>query len=82
VHPRIPAQRLAKVLLRLQVQDSEQDGVGLSRQELSQLTGSSVFGISRLLCQWAEKDILKVTRRGITIHDVGLFLSISKSEGE
>jgi CRP-like cAMP-binding protein len=75
-------QRLAKVLLRLQAQDSEQDGVGLSRQELSQLTGSSVFEISRLLCQWAEREIVNVTRDGIAIHDEALLLHISKGEDE
>ena len=61
--------RLARALLRLaqQVGSKVQDGVrinlSLSRQDLSEMTGSTLFTVSRILSQWESEGLIE-TRRG------------------
>ena len=66
---RVP-QRLARLLLRLSVpQCNSTESLGLSREELAQMTGTSLFTISRLLRDWAERQIVYVTRNAVEIED-------------
>jgi CRP-like cAMP-binding protein len=60
------AGRLALVLLRLLRQIGKQSGDGvqvqLSREELAQMTGATVFTISRVLSRWSEEGIILARR--------------------
>ena len=80
---RVP-QRVARVLLRL-VADSRSnpaDAWGLSREELAQMTGTSLFTISRLLREWAERQIVYVDRSGVAIENFATLVRISEDNEE
>lgn len=65
------ATRLALVLLRLlkQVGRVSSDGtqIFLSREELAQMTGTTLFTISRILSRWAEQGFVVPRREAILI---------------
>ena len=67
------ARRLAMVLLRLAKQVGKNTGEGvevsLSREELGQMTGTTLFTISRVLSRWAEKGLVVPKRQGVVIRD-------------
>jgi CRP-like cAMP-binding protein len=69
---RIP-KRLALVLLRLlkSVGKEGRDGVelGLTREELAQMTGTTLFTISRILSRWAGFGFIVPRREGVVISD-------------
>ena len=73
------AQRLGLTLLRLldRVGESSGDGVTLSlrREELSQMTGLTVFTISRALAKWARSGLVVPRREAILVQDLGRFRS-------
>lgn len=73
------AQRLGLTLLRLldRVGESNSDGVTLSlrREELSQMTGLTVFTISRALAKWARSGLVVPRREAILVQDLGRFRS-------
>lgn len=80
---RVP-QRLARVLLRLAAEGTSNpaDAWGLSREELAQMTGTSLFTISRLLREWAERQIVYVNRNGVAIDNIGALVRISEDNDE
>ena len=65
------AKRLALVLLRLlkQVGKSSDEGtqIFLSREELGQMTGTTLFTISRILSGWAEQGVIVPRREAVLI---------------
>ena len=67
------SQRLAHTLLRLmrQAGTAGPDGVlmahPLTRQELADLTGTTLYTVSRTLSRWQEQGILQSTRRQLLI---------------
>jgi CRP-like cAMP-binding protein len=71
---RVP-QRLAKALLRLAEHGGTRtaDGVHIShpvtRQELADLTGTTLFTVSRLMSQWESAGLLRTGRGDVTIVD-------------
>jgi CRP-like cAMP-binding protein len=73
------AQRLGLTLLRLldRVGESSGDGVTLSlrREELSQMTGLTVFTISRALAKWARSGLVVPRREAILVQDLVKFRS-------
>lgn len=68
-------QRLARTLLRLveSIGRSNRDGahVVLTRTELAQMIGVTVFTISRTLSKWAESGIVSPRRNAIIVHRPG-----------
>jgi CRP-like cAMP-binding protein len=78
---RVP-QRLARVLIHLAGQTTPGDlnPISLSREELSQMTGTSLFTVSRLLSLWGELDILTLDRKAVIIEDLPRLLSIAESQ--
>lgn len=68
------AQRLGLTLLRLleRVGETSKDGVtvNLRREELSQMTGLTVFTISRALAKWARSGIVVPRREAILVRDL------------
>ena len=67
------ARRLALVLVRLvkQVGKPSTQGVeiALSREELAQMTGTTLFTISRILSKWAEQGIVTPRREAVIVND-------------
>jgi CRP/FNR family transcriptional regulator, nitrogen oxide reductase regulator len=77
---RVP-QRLARLLIHLAGQPTPGalDPIGLSREELSQMTGTSLFTVSRLLSMWVELDILTVDRKTVVIEDLPRLMRIAEA---
>jgi CRP-like cAMP-binding protein len=69
---RVP-RRLALALLRLSkhVGKKAHNGVEvfLSREELAQMTGTTLFTISRILSQWGREDFISPRRASVVLHD-------------
>jgi CRP-like cAMP-binding protein len=69
---RVP-QRVAGTLLRLvgQVGRSADGGVlvGLSREELGEMTGTTMFSVSRLLGEWETQRLVTPRREGVIVND-------------
>jgi CRP-like cAMP-binding protein len=78
------AKRLAQTLLRLlkRVGKPSKDGVqvSLTREELAQMTGTTLFTISRVLSKWAEQGFVQPMREGVVVSDPGRLESVSDDE--
>jgi CRP-like cAMP-binding protein len=66
-------QRIARTLARLANQIGKQTEAGilidapLTRQDLAEMTGTTVFTVSRTLKSWEREGILQVGREKVTI---------------
>ena len=78
------AKRLALALTRLikQVGKRSSEGVeiSLSREELAQLTGTTLFTISRILSKWAELGVVTPRREAVLVRDAERLESVSNDE--
>lgn len=76
--------RLSNLLVRLVSQVGKRiDGcveIALSRRELAQLTGTTLFTVSRLLCQWEAQGFVSARREVVLVHDVPALLELSCEE--
>jgi len=76
------APRVARQLLRLMEKIGHSVGgeieVCLSREELAQMTGTTLFTVSRLLSAWELRGIVRPRREGVTICDVPPLRSLSE----
>jgi CRP-like cAMP-binding protein len=74
------APRVARQLLRLQEQIGRRvNGVieiGLSREELAQMTGTTLFTVSRLLSAWEALGMVRPSRESVSIRDVAMLRAI------
>jgi len=67
-------QRIARALLRLTAQSGkrrEQGGIDLSfsRQDLAEMTGTTLYTVSRCLSSWEKKGIITTGRERVTVID-------------
>jgi CRP-like cAMP-binding protein len=78
------AKRLALTLLRLlkRVGKPGRNGmeISLTREELAQMTGTTLFTISRVLSSWAEKGFVQPRRQGVVINDPSKLECIGDAE--
>ena len=78
------AARLSNLLVRLVKQVGKRtDGhveIALSRRDLAQLTGTTLFTVSRLLCQWETLGIVSARREAVLVHDVPALMDLSGEE--
>jgi CRP/FNR family transcriptional regulator, nitrogen oxide reductase regulator len=78
------AARLGQQLIRLFNQLRQHSKgvleIGLSREELAQLTGTTLFTVSRLLSQWEKLGIVSNRREVVVVHDLQALKIISESE--
>jgi CRP-like cAMP-binding protein len=78
------APRLSSQLVRLVNQVGRPlDGyveIDLSRRDLAQLIGTTLFTVSRLLSQWEEQGIVKPHRQGVLVLNVPALEDLSRSE--
>jgi CRP-like cAMP-binding protein len=76
--------RLSNLLVRLVSQVGRRIGdcveIALSRRELAQLTGTTLFTVSRLLCQWEAQGIVSARREVVLVHDVPALQELSREE--
>lgn len=77
-------QRLARALLRLVGQIGRPaDGsvlVSLTRDELAQLTGTTQFTVSRLLCEWESLGLVTPRREGVLVDDSPGLVALAEAE--
>jgi CRP/FNR family transcriptional regulator, nitrogen oxide reductase regulator len=78
------AGRLSRQLVRLLEQvGTEVDGVKvvcLSREELAQLTGTTLFTVSRLLSDWDERGIVSTKREAVSVNDLEALRGLGDTE--
>ncbi len=80
------APRVARQLLRLlpligrPVQEAVE--VGLSREELAQMTGTTLFTVSRLLSAWETQGWVRPRREAVVVCDVQALCAISDGTAE
>jgi CRP-like cAMP-binding protein len=80
------ATRLSHQLLRLFNQLGRRvDGNGtlkinLSREELAQLTGTTLFTVSRLLSNWNERGVLTAGRECVYVHNIQALREFAENE--
>ena len=78
------APRLSSQLVRLMEQVGKRtDGhveIALSRRELAQLTGTTLFTVSRLLCHWETRGIVSARRETVLVHNAPALLELSRDE--
>jgi CRP-like cAMP-binding protein len=76
------APRLVHQLVRLVNQVGERTNgeveIGLSQRDLAQLTGTTLFTVSRLLGQWQEMGIVRPKRHALSILNVPALEEISR----
>jgi CRP/FNR family transcriptional regulator, nitrogen oxide reductase regulator len=79
------APRLARTLLRLLGQVGRPYGGGalisLSREELAQMTGTTLFTVSRLLSQWEARGFLKAGRESVIVGDPRGLVGVAEEAG-
>lgn len=67
------SKRVAFALVRISSQVGKRGPtgveVGLSREELAQLTGTTLFTISRLMSKWAELGLVQPRREAVLVRD-------------
>jgi CRP-like cAMP-binding protein len=77
------AVRLSRQILRLMDQvGHEENGaveISLSREELAQLIGTTMFTVSRLLSDWDKRGIVKAYREGVSVQDLKALHDMSQS---
>lgn len=54
--------------------------ITLSRAELAQLTGTTLFTVSRLLCQWQTQGIVRIRRESVLVQDFAALSQISQTQ--
>jgi len=78
------AGRLSHQLVRLMNQVGRKvDGameICLSREELAQLTGTTLFTVSRLLSDWDQRGIVSTRREAVSVHDVEALRELGENE--
>ena len=55
--------------------------IGLSREELAQMTGTTLYSVSRLLSAWETRGIVAPRRKAVTVFDVSSLRQISREPG-
>ena len=74
--------RVARQLMRLLVTIGRQRGgaveIGMSREELAQMTGTTLYTVSRLLSAWKARGIVAPRREAVAIHEIPALRMISE----
>ena len=80
------APRLGSQIVRLLTQvGKHSEGhveIALSQRDLAQLTGTTLFTVSRVLSQWEVKGIVKAGREAVVVLDVPGLVELSRAENE
>jgi CRP-like cAMP-binding protein len=79
VSPRLSSQ-LLRLIPKVGKQVEGQIEIALTRRELAQLTGTTLFTVSRLLCQWETQGIVSARREAVLVRDVRALGVLAKAE--
>ncbi len=75
-------QRIARVVLRLAAQSGQKaaDGIelALTRQDLAEMSGSTLFTVSRVLADWDRRGLVKAGREQVRIRKPHDFVRIAE----
>lgn len=78
------ALRLARTLVRLHecvIQGTGEAGrINLSREELAQMTGTTLFAVSRLLSEWTQLGIIDARREAVLVHDAKRLIALAREK--
>ena len=78
------APRLSSQLVRLLNQVGRRVNghveISLSREELPQLTGTTLFTVSRLLSQWEQRGIISARREAVSVRDLPALVELSQGD--
>ncbi len=80
------ATRLSHQLLRLfnqlghRVNGNGTLRINLSREELAQMTGTTLFTVSRLLSEWKERGVLTAGRECVYVHNIQALREFAENE--
>src|ERR1035441_9985609 len=81
---RIKGPRVARQLLRLEEQIGRRVNgaieIGLSREELAQMTGTTLFTVSRLFSAWEALGMVRPGRESVSIRDVPMLRAIGSGD--
>jgi CRP/FNR family transcriptional regulator, nitrogen oxide reductase regulator len=75
--------RLSSELIRLSNRLGSSNGnakIGLSRSELAQLTGTTIFTVSRLLTRWQRLGMISSRRETVLVRDFAALAELSERE--
>lgn len=76
--------RLSSELIRLSNRlgqtDNRKAEIILSRAELAQLTGTTLFTVSRLLSRWQASGIVRIGREAVQVRDFAALTQLSQDE--
>jgi len=75
--------RLSHQLIRLLNQLGRVNGgheIRLSREELAQLTGTTLFTVSRLLSEWNQRGIVSARREAVSVHNIQALAKLGEIE--
>jgi CRP-like cAMP-binding protein len=78
------AKRVASTLIRLMKQVGTSSGLGteifLSREEIAQISGTTLFTVSRLISRWGDLGIVLPRREAVLILDPARLMDVSDHE--
>jgi CRP-like cAMP-binding protein len=77
VGPRV-ARQIVRLLAKIGRPINGEVEIGLSREELAQMTGTTLFTVSRLLSAWEARGMVKPRREAVTICDVEMLMAVSE----
>lgn len=76
------APRLARMLVRLLQQTGHAEKyavrIELSREELAQMTGTTLFTVSRLLCDWEQRGIIQTQRKAVVVQNPQSLMNLAE----
>jgi CRP-like cAMP-binding protein len=76
--------RLSRQLVRLFTQAGRRTNgtneINLSREELAQLTGTTLYTVSRLLSEWKERGVVTARRQTVSVQDMEALRQLANSE--
>jgi CRP/FNR family transcriptional regulator, nitrogen oxide reductase regulator len=79
VAPRLSSQ-LGRLLLQMGNQVEGGIEINLSREELAQLTGTTLFTVSRMLSRWEQDGIVKARREAVLICDSNALVELAEGK--
>lgn len=72
------ARQLVRLMTKIGQPVDEAVVVSLSRQELAEMTGTTLFTVSRLLSAWEARGLVKPSREAVTICNVELLRKVTE----
>jgi CRP-like cAMP-binding protein len=73
------SRRVARQLVRLQDLFGDPGEIRLSQEEMAQMTGTTLFSVSRLFTEWEAQGLIVARRHSVTVRNVESLRVISES---